>query len=54
MDSRIVLVEGFFEGVCPDSVEFTETLANKPRECRIGAFLGATLNDHVDELNLNR
>ena len=54
VDSRIILVEGFFKGVGPDPVEFTETFANKSIKRRVGAFLGATFNDHVDELNLNR
>jgi hypothetical protein len=52
MDRRIILVEGFFEGVGPDPVKFAETLANKSIERRVEPFLGTTFNDHVDELNL--
>ena len=54
MDSRIVFIEGFFKGICPDPVEFTETFADKSIERRVGSFLGTTFNDHVDEFNLDR
>ena len=52
MDGRVILVEGFFEGVRPDPVEFAETLA-KSIEHRVGPFFGTTLNNHVDKLNLD-
>ena len=54
MDRRIVFVKCFFKGVSPDSVEFAEPFANKSIERRVRPFLGTTLNDHVDELNLDR
>jgi hypothetical protein len=54
VDSRIVFVEGFFKGICPDPVEFTEMFATKSIERGVGSFLGTTFNDLVNEFNLDR
>ena len=54
MDSRIVFVKCLFKGVRPEPVEFAEPFANKSIKHRVRPFLRTTLDDHVDELNLER
>lgn len=48
MNSGVVGVEGFFKAVGPDTVELGEALADEAVESGVGAFLGATFDDHVD------
>ena len=52
MDGSVVVTERLFEALVPNPVEFAESLADKTVECGIGAFLGATLDDHVAKLDL--
>ena len=41
-----------FEVFTPDTIELAESFANQAVERRIRAFLRATLDDHLAELNL--
>ena len=52
VDCGVIITERLFEAFVPNPVEFAEPLADKTVECGIGAFLGATLDDHVAKLDL--
>lgn len=52
VDCLVVLAERLFEAVEPDAVDSAETLSNQTIEGRVRAFLRATLDDHLAELNL--
>ena len=52
MNGGVVVPEGLFAAFQPNSIEVAKSLADETVEVRIGAFLGATFDNHVDELDL--
>ena len=52
MNGGIVIFESRFKALIPDAVEFAETFADEAIERRVRSFLRATLDKHVDELDL--
>ena len=52
MDGVVVVGEGLFEGVAPDSIDLAESFSDETVEGGVRPFLGATLDDHVTELDL--
>lgn len=52
MDGLVVVGKSEFECLAPGSVELAEALADETVKGRVRSFLGAALDDHVDELNL--
>jgi hypothetical protein len=47
-----VILECGFKAFRPDAIELAESFADETVVSRVGTFLGATFNDHVDEFNL--
>lgn len=49
MDGVVLFGEGGFEGEAPTAVQEAETSGDESVVAQEGAFLGAALDDHVDE-----
>lgn len=52
MDSFVVFPERLLEAVGPDSVQLAESFSDKTVKVGIGAFLRATFDNHVAQLDL--
>jgi hypothetical protein len=48
----VIVPEGCFEALGPDTIELAEVLADEAVESGVGAFLGATFDNHVCHFNL--
>ena len=48
----VVVTKRLFDTFHPNTIEFTETFANKPIKVGVGPFLRTTFDNHVHEFNL--
>jgi hypothetical protein len=50
MNRRILFLKGFHKGISPSIIDQTEPSTNESIVPKKGTFLGATFNQHIDEL----
>ena len=48
----VVLSEGLFEAIGPDTIQFAETFTDESIELGVRSLLRTTLDNHLDQFNL--
>jgi hypothetical protein len=52
VDRVVVFAKGFLETIGPDTIQLAEPFTDQAVKVGVGAFLRATLDNHVAQLNL--